>query len=160
MDVLNHSHLGENAVRMFEEVGRVVPVERGLGYFLGQLEPIARDLATQSDAVRIMTMTASKGLTVNTCVVMGVERNLIPHPRARVDEERRLLYVAMTRATDMCVLTFARRRRGQIARLGAPSVNRPRGRSPLLENLPIGQWRNGRDVVNELTGELAENTAG
>lgn len=159
IDVLDRSRLSENAVRMFEEVGRVVPTERGLEYFLGQLEPIARDLATQSDAVRIMTMTASKGLTVNTCVVMGVERNLIPHPRSRVDEECRLLYVAMTRAADMCVLTFAGRRRGQIARHGAPSVNRPRGRSPLLENLPIGQWRNGRDVVNELMGELANNTA-
>ena len=158
LDVLNDSHLGENAVRMFEEVGRVVPVDRGLGYFLGQLEPIARDLATQSDAVRIMTMTGSKGVTVNTCVVMGVERNLIPHPRGRVDEERRLLYVAMTRATDMCVLTFAGRREGQIARHGTPSVNRPRGRSPLLENLPIGRWQPARHVVDQLMRELAHNT--
>ena len=159
IDVLDRSCLTENAVRMFEEVGRAVPAERGLGYFLGQVEPIARDLATQSDAVRIMTMTRSKGLTLNTCVVMGVERNLVPHPRGHLDEERRLLYVGMTRATDLCVLTFAHRRRGQIARHGAASVNRPRGRSPLLQNLPIGQWQNGRDAINELMGELPENTA-
>ena len=157
INVLEPSCLTEDAVRMFEAVGRAVPAERGLGYFLGQVEPTAKDLATQSDAVRIMTMTASKGLTLNTCVVMGVERNLVPHPKGHLEEERRLLYVAMTRATDLCVLTFAHRRRGQIARHGAPSVNKPRRRSPLLENLPIGQWRNGRDVVNQLMGEVGEN---
>lgn len=154
---LEPSSLTDTAVRMFEEVGRVVRADRGLGYFLGQLEPVARDLATQSDAVRIMTMTASKGLTLNTCVVMGVERNLVPHPRGDPEEERRLLYVAMTRATDLCALTFAHRRRGQIARHGQASVNTPRGRSPLLSNLPIGEWRNGRPVVDQLIAEVREN---
>jgi DNA helicase-2/ATP-dependent DNA helicase PcrA len=159
VDVLGPSCLTQKAVRMFQEVGSAFPAERGLGYFLAQVEPIAKDLATQSDGVRIMTMTASKGLTLNTCVVMGVERNLVPHPRGDLNEERRLLYVAMTRATDLCVLTFAHRRRGQIARHGAASVNRPRRRSPLLENLPIGEFRNGRQVVNQLMAEVRETAA-
>ena len=159
IDVLDRTRLTDDVVRMFEKVGRAIRTDRGLGYFLGQLEPVARDLATQSDGVRIMTMTASKGLTVNTCVVMGVERNLIPHPRGRLDEECRLLYVAMTRAEEMCVLTFAARRKGQIARHGAPNVGRPRGRCPLLENLPIGQWRNGRDVLDEMACEDAAHTS-
>jgi DNA helicase II / ATP-dependent DNA helicase PcrA len=88
--------------------------------FLGQIEPIAKDLAAgQADGVRIMTMAASKGLTVNTAIVMGVDREIVPLPRATdEEEERRLLYVALTRATDMCIMTFARRRYGAQGMLG------------------------------------------
>lgn len=148
---LNKDRVSDKAVQMFEEVGRVVPQATGLSYFLGQLEPIGKDLASQSDGVRIMSMTSSKGLTVNTCIIMGAEKNIIPDYRADLEEERRLLYVGMTRATDMCVLTFASRRQGPTARQGTASVNRPRGRCPLLENLPkIGDYRDGEQVIAEL----------
>ena len=152
IEQLDPSQLSCEAIRLFEEVGRVVPPDQGVDYFLGQLEPVAKDLATQTDAVRVMSMTASKGLTVNTCIVMGVEKGLIPHPRNDDEnEERRLLYVAMTRATDMCVLTFARRRSGPTARQGTPNVNRQRGRSTLLENLPvIGDWQEGAQLIDQL----------
>jgi superfamily I DNA/RNA helicase len=87
--------------------------------------------------------------------IMGVEKNIIPHPRADLEEERRLLYVGMTRATDMCVLTFARRRQGPTARQGTANVNRPRGRCPLLENLPkIGDYQDGEQVIAELSRAL------
>jgi DNA helicase-2/ATP-dependent DNA helicase PcrA len=121
-----------------------------LGYFLGQLEPVAQDLATQSDSVKIMSITSSKGITVNTCIVMGVESGIIPHPKGQEEEERRLLYVAMTRATEMSILTFAHKRKGQTARHGIANVNRLRGRSPLLETLPIGQYRDGQETIKEL----------
>jgi superfamily I DNA/RNA helicase len=148
---LNRDRISDQAVRLFEEVGRVVPHTAGLAYFLGQLEPVGKGLASRSDGVRVMSMTSSKGLTVNTCIIMGVEKNIIPHPRADLKEERRLLYVGMTRATDMCVLTFASRRRGPTARQGTASVNRPRGRCPLLENLPmVGDYRDGKVVIAEL----------
>lgn len=140
----------DDAIKIFERIGRDIPVKNGLGYFLGQLEPTARDLTTQSDAVRIMTITKSKGLTVNTCIVMGVEEGIIPHPKGDEGEERRLLYVAITRATEMSILTFAHRRTGPTARQGIPNVNRPRGRCTLLENLPIGQYQNGKDVILRL----------
>lgn len=139
--------LSEEAANLLEAVGREVPAVDGLGNFLGQLEPVGRDLATQADAVRIMTMTASKGLTVNSVFVMGVEAGIIPHPRGDLDEERRLLYVAMTRATDYCVLTWANRRTGPTARHGAPNVNRPRGRCTLFDGLPMGQWQDGDEFV-------------
>lgn len=152
-------YLSEDAVRLLGKIGKIVPAEQGLGHFLSQLEPVARDLATQSDLVRIMSITSSKGITVNTCIVMGVERGIIPHPKGQEGEERRLLYVAMTRATDMSILTFAGRRKGPTARHGAPNVNGPRGRCPLLENLPIGQYRNGPEVIRELMAEVHQVAA-
>lgn len=148
--------ISDDARQLFDDVGRLVPVEQGLGYFLNQIEPVAKDLATQSDAIRIMSITSSKGITVNTCVVMGVERGIIPHPKGDEEEERRLLYVALTRATDMSVLTFGRPRTGPTARQGAMNVNRPRGRCPFLENLPIGEYLNGREVVDALIAEVQQ----
>jgi superfamily I DNA/RNA helicase len=147
---LNPAQLSPHALRLFQQAGQNVPVSAGLGYFLGQLEPLGKDLAAQSDAVRLMSMTASKGLTVNTCIIMGVEQGLIPLPMAQIEEERRLLYVAMTRATDMCVLTWAQRCTGQTAYHGKPNVYKTRSRCTLLEDLPIGRWRDGQNVLQEL----------
>jgi len=142
--------LSVDAHRLLQEVGRRVPVEDGLGYFLGQLEPVGKDLASNANAVRIMSMSSSKGITVNTAIVMGVESGIIPLPNGELNEERRLLYVAMTRATDLTVLTGAARRTGATARRGIENVNQPRGRSPLLTNIPIGQWQDGQEYVRRL----------
>lgn len=149
--------LSDNAAALLDRVGRVVPAEDGLASFLGQLEPVGKDLATQADAVRIMSMGASKGLTVNTAIVMGVEAGIIPHPKGNEDEERRLLYVAMTRATDFCALTFAQRRTGPTARHGVVNVNQPRGRCPLFQGLPISQWSDGNVYLEE--AEAADGSA-
>ncbi len=122
-------------------VGGAVAANEGIQAFLANLEPLGKDLAANTvDGVRAMTMTQSKGLTVNTAIVLGVEDGIIPMPppKGELEEERRLLYVAMTRATDMCVLTYAARRTGQSARFGSPRVNQTRNRSPLLANLPGG----------------------
>jgi superfamily I DNA/RNA helicase len=150
---LDPSRLSADAIRLFESVGRAVPKDVRLSYFLGQLEPLGKDLAAKSDAVRIMTMTASKGLTVNTCITMGVEQGLIPHPRAQEDEDRRLLYVAMTRAIEMCVLTYVYQRKGPTAPQGAGKFGAPRRRCPLLENVPVGRWEYGEQVLAQLEGQ-------
>lgn len=139
--------LGQDARELLERVGREVPTDDGLAGFLGQLEPVGKDLSVQSGAVRVMSMTSSKGLTADSVFVMGVEAGIIPHPRADVNEERRLLYVAMTRATGLTALTAATRRTGPTARQGAPNVNRPRGRCPLFDGLPLGNWQNGEAYV-------------
>ena len=101
-------------------------------------------------------MSASKGLTVNTALVLAVEKGIVPLEREGIDlsEERRLLYVAMTRATEMCILTYASRRSGQSARIGAANVG-TRNRSPLLESLPggAGAAENGQAWVARLLGE-------
>lgn len=67
------------------------------------------------DAVKLMTVHAAKGLEFPTVFILGLEEGLFPHIRsihspAAMEEERRLMYVAVTRAEDRLYLTFARRR--------------------------------------------------
>jgi DNA helicase-2/ATP-dependent DNA helicase PcrA len=142
-----HGALSDDASRLLKLVGAAVPAEDGLASFLGQLEPVGKDVALQADAVRIMSMSSSKGLTVNSAFVMGVEAGIMPHPTADPHEERRLLYVAMTRATTNCVLTAAARRTGPTARHGTPNVNQPRGRCPLFDGIIGSGWQSGEDFV-------------
>ena len=140
-----------NVERLLTTVGKHIPPERGLGYFIGQLDPTGKDLAAaHADAVRLMTLTKSKGLTFDTVFILGVENGMIPFPRGEIEEERRLLYVGITRAKSVCILTSASRRRGPIARQGTPNVNRTRGRTPLFLGLPeLDSWRNGEQFVEE-----------
>lgn len=111
----------------------------GLGRFIGQIQPVGRDLRSgrPARAVRLMTMAASKGLTVRAAIVVGVEEGIIPRPDADTGEERRLLYVAMTRATEYLFLTWSGRRTGPTARAGRPWVARGRNRSPFLTHGPV-----------------------
>ena len=131
--------LTDDARRLLEMVGAALPADDGLSSFLAQLEPLGKDLAAnESDGVRLMTMAQSKGLTVNTAIVMGVEEGLIPMPppKGDLEEERRLLYVALTRATDVTVATWSSRRTGPIARQGQANVRQSRQRSELIRGLP------------------------
>ena len=62
-----------------------------------------------------MTIHAAKGLEFATVFVVGLEENIFPSPLAAVsvrelEEERRLLYVAITRAEKHCILTNAKNR--------------------------------------------------
>lgn len=152
LDQFDRESFRDEEINLLEEVGSFVGDVGSLRRFLGKLEPIAKDLATDDDAVRIMTMAKSKGLTVDSVFVMGVEEGIIPRPNVRVpEEEHRLLYVAMTRATHLCVLSYAQwRTGGATAHLGGGDSDTPRGRSRLLEHLGIGRWREGDEVVEEV----------
>ena len=121
-----------------KEVGLRTPQEDGLAHFLNQLEPVTKDLALRTDAVSIMTMSRSKGLTFRAVVVMGVEETVIPSSRATdVEEERRLLYVAITRAREYSFLTMARRRNDATARSGGGAPRASRGRCPFFGEIGI-----------------------
>lgn len=80
------------------------------------------DKEEQANKVTMMTVHAAKGLEFRNVFVVGLEEDLFPsamskdNPRA-VEEERRLFYVAITRAEENCVLTYAksRYRNGQSA---------------------------------------------
>jgi DNA helicase-2/ATP-dependent DNA helicase PcrA len=77
----------------------------------------------------LLTFHAAKGREWHTVVITGVETGLVPHRSATTieakAEEARLLHVAMTRASDRAVVTYAQRRRGY--------ARKP---SPLIEGLP------------------------
>lgn len=68
-----------------------------------------------TDALQLMTVHASKGLEFHSVFISGLEEGLFPHHNSRmthagVDEERRLMYVAITRAQRNLYLTFAQSR--------------------------------------------------
>lgn len=73
------------------------------------------DKDEQANKVTMMTVHAAKGLEFRNVFVVGMEEDLFPsamskdNPRA-VEEERRLFYVAITRAEENCVLTYAKSR--------------------------------------------------
>ncbi len=79
------------------------------------------------DAVQLMTVHAAKGLEFHTVFITGLEEGLFPHEQsvaenAGLEEERRLMYVAITRARRRLYLTHAQSRmlHGQV-RYGIPS---------------------------------------
>lgn len=68
------------------------------------------------DAVQLMTLHSAKGLEFPLVILAGMEENLFPHSMSsedpvRLEEERRLAYVGITRAMDKLVLTYAESRR-------------------------------------------------
>lgn len=70
---------------------------------------------TSDEKVTLMTIHAAKGLEFKHIYVVGVEEELLPSAMSmnstdEVEEERRLLYVAMTRAKTTCALTYAKTR--------------------------------------------------
>jgi superfamily I DNA/RNA helicase len=94
------------------------------------LEQFLEDLALDSDredknekagdAVILITMHSCKGLEFPQVYVVGLEEGLLPHARSKVegtlDEERRLFYVAITRAMDQLTISHCagRKKYGQI----------------------------------------------
>jgi DNA helicase II / ATP-dependent DNA helicase PcrA len=85
--------------------------------------------------VNLMTIHSAKGLEFPVVFIAGVEQDIIPHARsvedseANLEEERRLFYVALTRAERRLYLSWCSSRR----RMGKPSEAFP---SPFLEELP------------------------
>lgn len=74
-----------------------------------------KDNEENANSVTLMTIHAAKGLEFNNIFVVGVEDELIPSrmssdSAAGVEEERRLFYVAITRAKNFCMLSYAQQR--------------------------------------------------
>ena len=79
------------------------------------------NLSDTTERVTLMTVHAAKGLEFAVVFIAGLEENLFPSQfcvkPSEIEEERRLLYVAITRAMERCFLSFARQRfrNGQMA---------------------------------------------
>ena len=79
------------------------------------LEAGEHQAGDQDDALHLMTVHASKGLEFHTVFITGLEQGLFPHQNSidtdgGLDEERRLMYVAITRARRRLYLSFAQSR--------------------------------------------------
>lgn len=81
----------------------------------------------ETSKVVLMTIHSAKGLEFGTVFIVGMEENIFPSPMSadsprELEEERRLLYVAITRAEKHCILTCAKNRfRYGHVEFGAPS---------------------------------------
>jgi DNA helicase-2/ATP-dependent DNA helicase PcrA len=96
----------------------------GLTHFLAEIslatDQDKNDDDSSGECVTLMTVHAAKGLEFRNVIIVGVEEELFPSLMSSdsvegVEEERRLLYVAITRAKTNCTITFAtsRYRNGQ-----------------------------------------------
>lgn len=94
------------------------------------------DEITEDSAVTLMTLHMAKGLEFKVVYLVGLEDGIFPHMRSLTDpseleEERRLLYVGITRAMERLTLSYANQRLG----FGEMSYNPP---SRFLRELPQG----------------------
>lgn len=105
-----------------------LPLKDALVEFLAEaslFEETGRKI--NDDAINLMTLHSAKGLEFKIVFIVGLEEGILPHSRslsdiAQLEEERRLLYVGITRAKEKLYLLFSRRRSlGDITQANAPS---------------------------------------
>jgi DNA helicase-2/ATP-dependent DNA helicase PcrA len=78
-----------------------------------------RSLDKTQDRVNLMTFHSAKGLEFTACFLIGIEDHILPHEKSMtkqgIEEERRLMYVAMTRAKKLLTLSMSlvRKRMGK-----------------------------------------------
>ncbi|HXG29273.1 MAG TPA: DNA helicase Rep [Nevskiales bacterium] len=109
--------------------------------------------AGERDAVHLMTLHAAKGLEFPHVFLVGLEEDILPHRNSidggQIEEERRLLYVGITRAQQSLTLSYAQRRK----RYGEWEGCIP---SRFLQELPAEEleWEGaGQEVAPELRQE-------
>ncbi len=132
--------------------------------FLQEVALLTDQDRNQNDStprVTLMTIHAAKGLEFPVVFIAGVEENLFPsafcETPAEIEEERRLMYVAMTRAEQVCYISYC----GQRFRYGAPSPASPsrfikeidKQYVDELRNVSLPSWSNAfskqlRDEIN------------
>jgi DNA helicase-2/ATP-dependent DNA helicase PcrA len=123
------------------EFDRQHPEDGSLEAFLEQVALVSDTDAFEdsTDRVTLMTLHAAKGLEFSHAFIIGVEDETLPHKRskeseAEFEEERRLLFVGITRAKQWLQLSCCKRRavRGDV---------RPVIPSPFLNELPLDEMR-------------------
>ena len=145
----------ENRVRNLKELLSELDQEAGLPP-MERLETFLEDLAldseredekeAQGDAVTLITMHSCKGLEFPHVYVVGLEDGLLPHSRSKVegtlDEERRLFYVAITRAMQTLTISYCLARK----KYGEMIACHP---SPFLKELPEELVENAAERAKE-----------
>ncbi|HEY9679359.1 MAG TPA: UvrD-helicase domain-containing protein [Drouetiella sp.] len=102
-----------NVAKEFEDVAD----EPDLDSFLTRISLVSDLDAVKmdEDTIKLMTLHGAKGLEFDVVFLMGLEEGLFPHIRSldsptQMEEERRLMYVGVTRAAEMLYMTLARKR--------------------------------------------------
>ena len=118
-NISKHDNLLEllKAVDDFTDSSRESGDDRGgMSDFLAEVS-LLTDQDTPGEDADCMTLTtihSAKGLEFDCVFVVGVEENLLPSQMCRsnadIEEERRLMYVAITRARKFCMISYARQR--------------------------------------------------
>lgn len=153
-----------NGVKDFAETQRELEGNETptLSQYLSQVSLLTDQDEEVDDAQRVtlMTVHAAKGLEFAHVFIVGLEEELFPSAMAsgspaEIEEERRLLYVAITRAKKSCMMSFAssRFRNGQTVTCSPSrflrdieskylSVTNGAGLSATVSNDPAGRYRN------------------
>ena len=157
----------ENMQEMLDGIATFVQdnQEQGLGILLAdylQMASLATDLDRgkadkDADQVNMMTIHTAKGLEFPVVIIAGLEEGLFPSemsdesPRA-LEEERRLFYVALTRAERQVIITFARSR----FRFGKMEYMRP---SRFIREIPQKYFRSSpASDLPQKGGHIAEKS--
>lgn len=115
----------ENVLELMNGIADFVDVRREEGNTNDKLTDFLSEVSLMSDLdakddddgnhVTLMTIHSAKGLEFRTVFIVGLEEDLFPNQCAQnsmreMEEERRLFYVAITRAKDHCILSYAKSR--------------------------------------------------
>lgn len=137
----------ENVLELRTVAGQYAnfPREAQLATFLEEIALVAStdELASDQDAVTLITMHQAKGLEYPVVFVVGLEEGILPHARSledqeQLEEERRLLYVAATRAEQRLYLLYAFKR----TMYGRSNFATP---SRFLQDIPAKLLKSTRD---------------
>jgi DNA helicase-2/ATP-dependent DNA helicase PcrA len=108
----------------------------GLRLFLEEVALVADtdNIDQSSEAVHLMTLHSAKGLEFQFVFIVGLEEGILPHSRSmlsetEMEEERRLMYVGITRAKEKVYLLFTKMR----TIYGSTQINAP---SRFLDDIP------------------------
>jgi len=105
----------EDTGTTYNEDGEIISIAKTLQYYIQDIALLTdadNDNPEDDNKVSLMTIHAAKGLEFNHVFLVGLEENLFPssmsiHTREELEEERRLFYVAITRAEKKLSLSFA-----------------------------------------------------
>lgn len=140
-------NLSESCVSQTSGVSIVSsPLETALDRFVDNIR--ASPAESEVGKVQFLTIHSSKGLEFENVFLVGLEEGILPHERSletgSEDEERRLMYVAMTRAKRRLHLSHCRYRSGSAA-ARKHAQNTP---SRFLKDIPVGLLSRSYEVVD------------
>jgi ATP-dependent DNA helicase Rep len=143
-----HARRRENLLELVDWFRAMQKDSSNVGNLAAQMALLTyADNREPGNAVRLMTLHAAKGLEFRFVNIVGVEEGTLPHEagikEGRIEEERRLMYVGITRAKESLCLSHAARTN----RFGAIVANEP---SRFLAELPAADLhRDGEDAESD-----------